>query len=81
MSEQRLMEIVNLALKLGWVIEPKYAAIPVSYPLMQLSEVEKCMLAMVDDFELERMRKWVGEKAQATTSRSAPRGKQEDSPK
>ncbi len=28
---------------------------------MQLSEVEKCMLAMTDDFELQRMRKWYDE--------------------
>ena len=32
-----------------------------SYPLMQLSEVEKCMLAMIDDFELGRMRQWFAE--------------------
>jgi hypothetical protein len=32
---------------------------------MQLSEVEKCMLAMTDDFELDRMRKWVEEQERA----------------
>jgi hypothetical protein len=32
---------------------------------MQLSEVEKCMSAMVDDFELYRMRKWVEDEKKA----------------
>jgi hypothetical protein len=31
---------------------------------MQLSEVEKCMLAMTDNFELDRMRKWYEEELQ-----------------
>ena len=30
----------------------------VGYPTMQLSEVEKCMIAMVDDVELCRMQGW-----------------------
>lgn len=52
-TEKRLKEIIKIAYALRWITPPK-----VSYPEMQLSEVEKCMLAMVDDFELERMRKW-----------------------
>jgi len=51
----RLKEIVQLAYKLKWVYPPNKT----SYPLMQLSEVEKCMVAMYDDFELNRMREWV----------------------
>ena len=54
---ERLKEIIKLADKLKWIYPPPEA----SYPLMQLSEVEKCMLAMTDDFELDRMRKWVEE--------------------
>lgn len=48
----RLKEIIKIAYALKWV-EP---ASPDSYPWMQLSEVEKCMLAMTDDAELERWR-------------------------
>ena len=58
---ERLKEIIKLADKLKWIYPPLGA----SYPLMQLSEVEKCMLAMTDDFELDRMRKWVEEQEKA----------------
>lgn len=54
--EERLKEIIKIAYKLGWIAPPQGG-----YPLMQLSEVEKCMFAMVSDFELERMRKWYKE--------------------
>jgi len=57
-TEERLKEIIALAVKLKWIL-PKMNF--TTYPLMQLSEVEKCMLAMVDDFELVRMRKWAEE--------------------
>ncbi len=50
----RLKEIIQLAYKLKWIYPPDKT----SYPLMQLSEVEKCMVAMFDDFELNRMREW-----------------------
>lgn len=50
---ERLKEVVRIAYKLKWVTPTK-----VSYPLMQMSEVEKCMLAMVDNSELENMRVW-----------------------
>ena len=53
MNEERLKEIIQIAHKIGWTQEN-----PSGYPLMQLSEVEKCMIAMYDDFELGRMRKW-----------------------
>ena len=60
----RLKEIIALATKLKWTYPQTQGTIAfpgriLSYPLMQLSEVEKCMVAMVDDFELDRMRKWV----------------------
>ena len=58
---ERLKEIIKLAEKLKWIYPP----LGTSYPLMQLSEVEKCMLAMTDDFELDRMRKWVEEQEKA----------------
>ena len=51
---ERLKEIIKIAHKLGWIYPPDKTP----YPLMQLSEVEKCMIAMVNDFELGRMRKW-----------------------
>lgn len=53
-SIKRLKEIIKIAYRLKWTYPPNKT----SYPLMQLSEVEKCMIAMVDDFELGRMRKW-----------------------
>ena len=60
-NTDRLKEIIKIANALDWV-DKSYVPSK-SYPTMQLSEVEKCMIAMVDDFELERMRKWVEEKA------------------
>ena len=52
--EDRLKEIIKIAKSLKWIerISNK------DYPFMQLSEVEKCMIAMVNDFELNRMREW-----------------------
>ena len=55
---EKVTEVLKLADKLGWIGKRIKGQ---SYPPMQLSEVEKCMLAMVDDFELERMRQWVKE--------------------
>lgn len=54
---ERLKEIIGIADRLKWISPPQKT----SYPLMQLSEVEKCMIAMIDDSELKRMRKWVEE--------------------
>ena len=54
--KKRLIEIIKIAQKLGWL-----ESNPKGYPLMQLSEVEKCMLAMKDDNELETMRRWENE--------------------
>ena len=54
---ERLKEIMMMASKFKWI----YPANKTSYPLMQLSEVEKCCLAMIDDNELERMRQWLKE--------------------
>lgn len=53
--KNRLVEIIEIAHKLNWVLPRTQGQ---SYPTMQLSEVEKCMLAMVDDFEFKRMKEW-----------------------
>ena len=53
--EIRIKEIIRIATKLGWIKENPNKS---EYPLMQLSEVEKCMYAMVSNLELERMREW-----------------------
>jgi len=53
LNEKRLIEIIKIANKLKWLQNNSNG-----YPLMQLSEVEKCMLAMNDDVELNRMRIW-----------------------
>jgi len=53
-SGDKLREIIEIADKLNWIIPPNVTG----YPLMQLSEVEKCMLAMIDDKELQRLRDW-----------------------
>lgn len=67
-ANERVREVMELAKKLGWIWHgdnrARYHKLHEerpSYPLMQLSEVEKCMLAMVDDQELKRMRQWVRE--------------------
>jgi hypothetical protein len=56
---ERLKEILMIAEKLGWIYPLKSIDLKdFSYPLMQLSEVEKCVLAMVNDEELEKLRRW-----------------------
>jgi hypothetical protein len=54
-TEDRLKDIIKMAIKLEWVISQDHSF---PYPTMRLSEVEKCMIALVDDSELERMRNW-----------------------
>lgn len=54
-SIERLKEILRIAYELKWITPTQKGK---SYPEMQLSEVEKCMLAMVDDFEFKRLKKW-----------------------
>lgn len=49
--EARLFEIMRIANKLSWLYEN-----PKGYPLMQGSEVEKCILMALDDAELCRFR-------------------------
>ncbi len=61
-TTERLQEIMKIANTLGWIYpiwQPNTKNF--SYPLMQLSEVEKCMTAMTDDVYLEQMRKWYEE--------------------
>jgi hypothetical protein len=50
---ERLKEIIKIAYKLDWITYNYF-----NYPLMQLSEVEKCMIALYDDFEFNRMKEW-----------------------
>jgi len=57
MNEQRLKEIIEMAYKLGWIKQEKKG-----YPTMQLSEIEKCMTALYDDFEMNRMKEWCKQK-------------------
>ena len=51
-SIDRLKEIITIAVDLKWINPPQ----KIGYPTMQLSEVEKCMLSMCDDRELDRLR-------------------------
>jgi len=53
----RLKEIIKIAYKIGWI-----APNDNGYPLMQMSEVEKCMVAMYDDIERCRLRSWYEDK-------------------
>lgn len=64
----RLKEIIKIAHHLGWIGAGN------TYPLMQLSEVEKCMIAMVDDFELGRFREWYKHPMQPTWDGSKQKG-------
>lgn len=57
---ERLKEIIRCAYELDWLKQPERGSSD-SYPSMQLSEVEKCMLAMLDDLELERLKRWATE--------------------
>ena len=50
-TNQQINNIINMALKLGWIDIDKSKP----YPVMQISEVEKCMLAMVNDWDYNRM--------------------------
>jgi len=63
---ERLKEIIEIAKKLNWLdfsdkslsLKYKWSQDDSKYPVMQLSEVEKCMCAMVNDWELQRMQNW-----------------------
>ncbi len=52
---KRLIEVIDMAYKLKWILSPVKGQ---SYLTMQLPEVEKCMVVMVDDFEFKRMKEW-----------------------
>jgi hypothetical protein len=49
--EARLHEIMAISRKLSWLKKN-----PNGYPLMQASDVEKCILMALDDSELARFR-------------------------
>ena len=55
--ENRIKEVIRLAEKLGWIQSNNSG-----YPLLQLSEVEKCMIAMVNQDQFNQMKIWCGEK-------------------
>lgn len=58
-GEARLKEVIKMAYKLNWVYaidQPNFRNF--SYPLMQLSEIEKCMIALYDDNQFNRMVAW-----------------------
>lgn len=57
--KNRIKEVLALASELNWIypiVQPNKDNF--SYPLMQLSEVEKCMIAMVDQTQFNQMRIW-----------------------
>lgn len=56
---ERLQTIILLAQKLGWI--KKTPVIHSSYSLMELSEVEKCMIAMKDDSYFQQMKVWASD--------------------
>jgi hypothetical protein len=60
-DEARLREIIRIAKFLGWTKE----VVGFEYPIMQLSEVEKCMCALVDDFDFFMLKKWEIQKKEA----------------
>lgn len=55
---ERLKEIITMANKLCWISRIK----DFDYPIMQLSEVEKCMMAMVDDLGFNQIKVWYEDK-------------------
>ena len=57
---ERLKAIIQYASELHWLKEPERGRSD-DYPTMKLSEVEKCMLAMIDDSELQRLKCWTTE--------------------
>lgn len=58
-SIERLKTILGMAFELGWIKKSQNKS---EYPIMQLSEVEKVMLAMIDETEYQRMAEWVKQK-------------------
>lgn len=56
-QRKKIIEVIHLAEELKWLEKN-----PKGYPLMQLSEIEKCMIAMIDSHQLNQMRGWVDPK-------------------
>ncbi len=54
--DKKIVDIIKKAHKLGWL-----QANPKGYPLMQLSEVEKCILAVLDEDYMKKINLWVKE--------------------
>ena len=55
MDKLRLANIIRIANKLGWIFPEDYNKDKL---LMQLEDVEKCMIAMEDDIEYNRFIQW-----------------------
>lgn len=66
--KERVTQVIKLAEELGWfypIEQPNKNHY--SYPIMQLSEVEKCMIAMIDQNQFNQMKVWCGQKADYTS--------------
>lgn len=57
-QEEAIEEVMHMAQELGWINPPNHKPPYDSYPTMQISEVEKCMLALLDPEQLKRMKAW-----------------------
>jgi hypothetical protein len=58
-TNEIIQEIITKANKLDWIQSRRVGE---SYPSMQLSEVEKCIAAVLDPKEMVRIDKWIAEK-------------------
>jgi len=66
----RIKDIVKKAFELGWVEHN-----PFGYPKMQLSEVEKCIYAILDEDYMHQIDKWVEETRREKLRKDKDRGK------
>ena len=57
-DKQRIIDIIRMAKKLGWLHLDVHDR---TGSLMNLADVEKCMLAMTDANYFKRMMQWSGE--------------------
>jgi len=61
-NDVKIKDIIGKADKLGWISPIRKGK---SYPEMQLSEVEKCMFALLDNDYMKQIDRWIEEKARA----------------
>ena len=55
--KEKIQDIIRKAGKLGW-----FESNPAGYPKMQASEVEKCLLAVLDEKYMKQVNQWIAEK-------------------